>query len=461
LRFFGYDVTVEKKLPPGSQLVGGGGRFNSLWGVISEPFSGAWQGNMEIATEENRLRFGAVFACIRLISSDISKLRIKLVQQRAGIWEEITENSPFLPVLRKPNTYQNRIQFVKHWIISKLIYGNTYVLKQYDERHVVTQLHILDPNLVNVLVSPDGGVYYELKIDVLTNVFGQVAVPATEIIHDRGETLFHPLIGVSPLWASAASSTQGVRIQANSAKFFENMSRPSGVLTSPNAISPDTAKRLKETFEANFSGSNLGRLLVGGDGLKYEAMTIPASDAQLIEQLKWTGEDVARAFGVPLHKIGLGQPPTFNNIAQMNQSYYSETLQQLMEVFELCLDEGLGLLNAGYACSLDEDNLLRLDPLMRADIAAKRITAGYSAPNEERFIENRRPAEGGDTPYMQQQMFPLKLLAKRTFEDAAGGKPTAPQEPSQAPSGPSAEASDEEAARAMTAELINRFLEVT
>jgi HK97 family phage portal protein len=266
---------------------------------------------------------------------------------------------------------------------------------------------------------------------------------------------------VSPLWASAASSTQGVRIQANSAKFFENMSRPSGVLTSPNAISPDTAKRLKETFEANFSGSNLGRLLVGGDGLKYEAMTIPASDAQLIEQLKWTGEDVARAFGVPLHKIGLGQPPTFNNIAQMNQSYYSETLQQLMEVFELCLDEGLGLLNAGYACSLDEDNLLRLDPLMRADIAAKRITAGYSAPNEERFIENRRPAEGGDTPYMQQQMFPLKLLAKRTFEDAAGGKPTAPQEPSQAPSGPSAEASDEEAARAMTAELINRFLEVT
>jgi phage portal protein BeeE len=47
----------------------------------------------------------------------------------------------------------------------------------------------------------------------------------------------------------------------------------------------------------------LGRLWVSGDGLKYEPMTIPAQEAQLIEQLKWTVEDVARCFHVPLYKI--------------------------------------------------------------------------------------------------------------------------------------------------------------
>ena len=51
---------------------------------------------------------------------------------------------------------------------------------------------------------------------------------------------------------------------------------------------PEACDEKATEFEKNFSGVNLGRLLVAGDGLKYEAMTIPAEAAQLIEQLQWT-----------------------------------------------------------------------------------------------------------------------------------------------------------------------------
>ena len=48
-------------------------------------------------------------------------------------------------MLRKPNRYQTRIKFVEQWMMSKLTAGNTYVLKQRDERSVVTALYVLDP----------------------------------------------------------------------------------------------------------------------------------------------------------------------------------------------------------------------------------------------------------------------------------------------------------------------------
>ena len=76
------------------------------------------------------------------------------------------------------------------------------------------------------------------------------------------------------------------------------------MITAPAKIDDETAKRLKQNWEENFSDGNIGRMAILGNGLSYEAMTIPAQEAQLIEQLKWTVEDVARAFHVPLFKLG-------------------------------------------------------------------------------------------------------------------------------------------------------------
>src|SRR5690606_29332165 len=136
------------------------------WPVIGESYPGAWQQNVEVRLD-SALSFHAVFACQTLIASDIAKLRVKLVQQDSdGIWTEV-RNSAYSPVLRKPNHYQNRIQFFENWVLSKLQRGNTYVLKGRDNRNVVTRLYVLDPTLVTPLVTDSGEVYYELRADNL------------------------------------------------------------------------------------------------------------------------------------------------------------------------------------------------------------------------------------------------------------------------------------------------------
>jgi HK97 family phage portal protein len=435
---------------------------STFLGFIRESFAGAWQRNVVIDNDRNLLAFSAVYACITLIANDIGKLRLKLMERSDGVWEETTESPAFNPVLRKPNHYQNRIQFLTCWMMSKLMHGNTYVLKRRDGRNVVAEMYVLDPRLVVPQIALDGSVFYQLNVDRISELEQAVIVPASEVIHDRMPALWHPLIGVSPIYACGSSATQGIRIQANSAAFFENMSRPSGVLTAPGVIQDETAERLKKAFEENFAGSKLGRLAVLGDGLKYEPMTIPASDAQLIEQLKWTVEDVARCFHVPLHMIGSANP-TFQNIGSLTQSYYTQTLQSHIESLELALDEGLSLPDE-YGVELDLDGLLRMDTSSRFDAWGKAIGAGWMSPNEARLRENLEPVAGGQTPYLQQQNWSLAQLDKRTMPPdpaaAGGGTPASPAVvPTTTPEPTTGEDDDEVSSNALAVALIFKFAE--
>lgn len=396
---------------------------SSFISPVREPFAGAWQKNVQCETPSNILAFSAVFSCITLIAGDIAKLDVELKRKKGSIWQTFDEPSPFRPVLRKPNRYQTQLQFMSQWVTCLLLHGNVYVLKERDARGIVVAMYILDPRLVKPVVTPDGGVYYQINRDELAGVDDATGiVSASEIIHDRYACFWHPLIGVSPIFASGASATQGIRIQANSAAFFENMSRPSGVLTAPGTINEATATRLRSEFQKNFGGSNIGRLMIGGDGLKYEGMTMPAHDAQLIEQLRWTVEDVARSFHVPLHKVMSGQNPTFTNVGAMNQDYYGQALQIIIKGIESLLDEGLAVPD-DMAVEFNLDGLLRMDPVALADSNAKNVAGAIMAPNEARQKIDLPPVEGGNTPYLQQQNYSLAALAKR---DSGDPFPTAP-----------------------------------
>jgi HK97 family phage portal protein len=305
-------------------------------------------------------------------------------------------------VLRKQNPYQTRIKFIEQWIGQKLIHGRVPILKSRDNRGVVRELRVLDPLMVDPLVSESGAVFYRLKQNRLAGIDSDIVVPAREIIYDVHFTPEHPLVGVSPIGACGLAATQGLKIQRNSTKFFGNMSRPSFVLTAPGAISDATATRLKDKWEQNFGGENYGRTAILGDGLEPKAFTLTAEDSQLIQQLGWTGEDVCRAFGVPAYKIGFGQMPAFNNVEALDQAYYSQCLQELIECVEAHLDEGLEL-PPEYGVELDLDGLLRMDSKTRAEVDKTEISAGILAPNEARAKRNLLPVKGGESPYLQQQ----------------------------------------------------------
>jgi HK97 family phage portal protein len=476
VKLFGLEITWRPKAAVPATTVPAGWNSNfglPFWGsssswfpIVQEPFTGAWQRNQEIRAN-TLLSFHALYRCITLISQDISKMRVRLVEQSAstGIWSEVDRNSPFWPVLIKPNRYQNRIQFFDEWVGSKLISGNTYVLKERDSRGIVVALYVLNPFRVKPMVAPDGSVWYELQQDELTQVKeDQVRLPASEIIHDRYKPLYHPLCGISPIMACALSGMLGISIAANSQRFFQNSSRPGGVLSAPGLIDDATALRLKQHFENNYTGENAGKIAVLGDGLKFETLRENAVDAQLIDQLKISAENVCTAFGVPPYMIGVGAPPSYNNIEALNQQYYQQCLQVLIESIELLLDEGLSLTTVApriYGTEFDLSDLLRMDTATKSKTWGDLVKQGIAAPNEARAAFDMAPVEGGDSVYMQQQNYSLEALAKRDESEdpfakapPASSSDTAPADEEDAP--PTEDATD---AAATLADRITRFAE--
>jgi len=410
-------LIIQSLLPNKQKRLNNIDTRSSWFGSIRESYTGAWQQNVEVKNE-NVLTYHALFRCVSLIKSDVAKLPVLLMQEDSNGIKSPSSDRRWSGLLKKPNQWQNRIQFYENWLNSKLLHGNTYVLKRRDRNQNIVGMYVLDPSCVEVLVSDSGEVFYELSRDNLSGQNeDQIRVPASEIIHDRMNCLFHPLVGVSPIYACGVAAVQGLQIQTKSTKFFENGSRPSGVLTAPGTIADETAQRLKDHWDNSYTGANAGKVAVLGDGLEYKAMHVSAADAQLIEQLKMSAETVCSAYGVPAYKAGVGEMPSYDNIDALGQQYYTDCLQIHIESIEIALDEGLGIEDP-YSTQFNLQHLFRMDTPSLAESEKVLVGAGIKAPNESRKVFSLPPMPGGDSPYMQEQNYSLEDLSQRRLEQS-------------------------------------------
>jgi HK97 family phage portal protein len=420
----------SKAASPVAALAGPGSGWTSLFRT-REAFAGGFQRNVTL-DHDSMVRQSVVFAAITMISQDISKLGVKLkALDKNGVWNETTSPA-YSPVLSAPNSYQNSMQFVESWILSKLVHGNFYGLKVRDARNVVTDIYPLDPWRVTPLVSTDGEVqvFYKLNVDNLGGVVEPITVPAREIIHDRWNTLFHPLIGLSPLYAAAGPATWAHHVEKSASRFFQKGAQLSGVLSGAGVIDPATAARLENKWSEEMTGSeNAGMIAVLGSGLEFKPLSVSFAAQAITAQMLYSGQTIASIFHVPTYKLGLADSPrAIANIEALATEYLQQALQVLIEGFERSMTLGLGM-SAGLKVHMSVDDLLRMDSTALADYHVKLVGGGIEAPNEARKVFGLGPVKGGAMPYLQQQNFSLEALAKRDAKPdpfAGGTAPAAP-----------------------------------
>jgi HK97 family phage portal protein len=414
------------------------------WPLVREPFTGAWQRNKEERLD-SLLQYPTLYACVSRIATDIGKLPFSLKQKNAqGIWQSV-ENPAYSPVLKKPNHYQTPQQFREYWSLSKKTQGNTYALKERDMRGVVVALYILDPCRVMPLVSDSGEVFYQLYVDnlnLLPDGETDLIVPASEIIHDRCICPFHPLIGLPPIAAAYWPALKNMRILRSSSEFFANNAQPSGILSAPGAIADGTAERLKTYWNDNFTGSNAGKVAVVGDGLQFVSLASKSVDSQMVEQLRYSDEQICQPFGIPPFKVGLGTIPSGLGVDAINQLYYDDALQADIQAMECLLTEGLRA--DPYKVDMDESVLMRMDSGKKAEYHRTLIDGSIETINDARADFNLPALEGGDTVYMQQQDFPLDQVRNNVLPNNA---PV--QEPAQAVQEEPAAQPDQQTQRAL------------
>jgi HK97 family phage portal protein len=447
MKIFGLSITRE-----GAQkaLHNVGSSFRDGWRRILEPFSGAWQRNIE-EKRGDLLTYPTLYACISRIASDIGKLPFTLQQLLESGVSKAATNPAYTPVLTKPNGFQTQGQFREYWMIAKLTHGNTYALKRRDARQVVVDLYILDSCRVQPMVSDVGEVYYQLYTDPLNTLpegypATGLIVPASEIIHDRCMTLHHPLIGIPPLAAAHWPALKNMKILRSATEFFANNAQPGGILTAPAGMSEEDAAAVKTYWETEFTGSNAGRVAIIGADMKFTPFAMKSIDSQMVEQMRYSDEQICQPFGIPPFKVGIGTIPSGLGVDGVNQMYYQDALQTHIEHMEALLNEGLKIA-APLSVELDLEPLLRMDESKRAEVESKLVGGKIKTPDEGRLRFNLAPTGGGNTLWGQNQDYPLGMLADRADWDPNMQPPAAPAPaPTSAPVAPQAEPSEEDKA---------------
>jgi HK97 family phage portal protein len=349
--------------------------------------------------------------------------------------ERVT-NSALNRILRRPNTYQSISDFLLNTTRALFLDGNAYALAQRNARFEVEALHIMNPRSSGVsAIGEDGSLFYTLGGNPVAERMGLDLrfVPQRDVLHIRLHTPRDTLKGESPLTSAAISEATSNMIVAQQLAFHANQSRPSYIMVSEAPLTKEQVADLETKWNDRASGMNQGRVPVTAHGFKPVPLSVSAQDMQLIEVLKYSEQQIALAFGMPLQILGIGGAPLGSTEALMND-WLASGLGFALNHIEEAMGNFFGLRGQpDEYLEFDTSSLLRSNFKDRIEAYARGVQGGIYAPNEARFDEGLPAAPFGDQPRVQQQVVPLDWHDKQPAPTPAVPPAPAPEQPDDEP----------------------------
>jgi HK97 family phage portal protein len=364
----------------------------------------------EVVNTTTALRVAAVFACIRNISEDVAKLPLVLYEKKLPRGKErMTEMDLYRVLHDEPNDEMTSFDFRQTVTHDMLLKGNGYAEIQRNQGGGVVSLNYIDSDRVTVKRDDNGKIIYRVR----QNSGDEVVIQASEMFHLKG--IGDGTVGWSVLRLARESFGAAIATDKFGAAWFGNGSRPGGVLEHPAKLNPDSAKRLRESWESMHAGSsNSGRTAVLEEGMKYHAISIPPEDAQFIESKQHSIEDICRWFRMPPHKVQHLLRSTNNNIEHQSIEYVTDTLMSHLVRWE---QEIKRKLIPRMAVNLFAEHvvlgLLRGDAASRSSFYREQWNIGALSQNDIRELENMNGiGPAGDVYYVQASYVPSEIAAK-------------------------------------------------
>lgn len=137
----------------------------------------------------------------------------------------------------------------------------------------------------------------------------------------------------------------------------------------------------------------------------------------MVEQLRYSDEQICQPFGIPPFKVGLGTIPSGLGVDAINQLYYDDALQAHIQAMETLITNGLNA--APYKVDMDESVLMRMDAGKKAEYHKTLVDGSIETINDARMSFNLAPLTGGNTVYMQMQDMPLDQVRNNVLPSSA------------------------------------------
>jgi HK97 family phage portal protein len=356
--------------------------------------SGSWFFRLPIAgvnvNERTALNYSAVFRCVKAITDPMLLMPFHVMQRQEGK-RIIQADHPVDWVLHRQANPEMSASTCREVLQGHACtWGNGYAEIERNRSGKVIALWPLRPDRTEPKRADTGRLYYEHRQPNGT----VIKLPPEDVFHLKGFG-FDGLTGYSQIGLSRESISLGMATEQFGAAFFGNGAVLGTVITAPVGIElkESAVKNLKNTFNKQHQGaSKAHRTEVLDQGMKAEMIGVPPEQAQFLETRKFQLAEVARWFGVPLHKLMSDTGMTFKNVEQLDIIFVTDTLMPWNKRWE---DEAniklLGRDEPGLYTKINVKGLLRGDIDTRKAWYKDMFGIGVYSINEIRDFEDEDP----------------------------------------------------------------------
>jgi len=362
-------------------------------------------------TQASALQVATVMSCVSILSEDVAKLPCHVYRQRSDGGRDIVKDHPVEKLLRSPNNYQSRFEFIEQMQAALLLRGNAYAAIIRDGRGRPVALIPVNPDRVWIFEAHDGSVFYQVarrgQHDMAMLESLPLMIASEDMLHVRWMSLDNSLWGCSRITLAREAIALSLSQQELAGRLSANNTNLGGVLTTEQKLTKDAAQRLAKDWKDRHEGlRNAGGTAVLEQGLKWQALGMTAQDAEFIASRNLQTLEIARIFRMPPHKIGV-MDGAGRSVEQLDQDYVNNTVSSYLERWEAKISQTFGLEDEGLYVEFDISKFLRASLQVRYNAYRTGIVGMFLTPNEARRSEGLPDHPDGDTLYQPTNVAPI------------------------------------------------------
>jgi HK97 family phage portal protein len=287
----------------------------------------------------------------------------------------------------QPDIALPREAFYNQVITSMLIDGNAFIRLYSNRSGEIVNMIVLNPLSVEMKRAGDGRVVFTVEGEDST-------LTSEDILHIPDVLRPGKLRGISRVKAMKEDFGLAIALRNFSATFFGSGASVNGVIQYPGNLTSEQAAALSDSFDSRHRGwrrAHKTGVLTGG--ATFQSTQIDPDKSQAIEARRLAVEDVARAFGVPNHLLGIPGTTSYASVEESNRQFLSMTLRPVASKIENGLSGLMNRYPGGEAAFVrfNFDALVRSDLATRAAAYSTGLQAGWLSVNDVRRLEDFSP----------------------------------------------------------------------
>jgi len=353
--------------------------FQTIWG--SGDIADVETTAGTVINNETAFQVNAIFSAVSLISDTISTLPVDSFIRLDG---QRTAFRPRPAWIQKPDVDTTKEAFYGSVIVSMLLDGNAFIRVYASRKGEITNLVVLNPQSVEIKRNGVGRVMFELEGE-------KKLLSSEECIHIADVVRPGNMRGVSRVNALKENFGLALSLEKFASKFFSQGASTQGIIEYPGKLTAEQAKQLQEGFDARHKGWRRSHKTgILSAGATYKPTSVQNDQAQFLDSRRMAIEDVARAFNVPPHLLGLPGTNSYASVEQNNLAWVTHCLRPIVQKLE-------GALSPLMARSAGGDTAFvkfSLNGLLRADIQSRytaystALLSGFMTINDVRRLED-------------------------------------------------------------------------